>query len=583
MPDRKMTAKEIEQSKSEKTMAVVAWRAGYYRANPHRFAKDFLGLDLKIFQKILVYAMMMYDYFMYIAARGIGKTYIVAIYSVIRCILYPGTKIIAVSATFKQGKEIVLKITDDLMHRSSLLRNEISKVSTGINDCGVWFKNGSWIQVRVASENSRGARSNIVIVDESRMVSQKIVDTVIRPMNAAPRSPGYLNKPEYAHLQEQNKEMYMSSAWYKASELYEKFKAYVANFLDDKRKYFICDLPYQLAIKEGILLRESIENEMSEQTFSDISFMMEREGKFYGSSEDALFNFNTLNDRRTLVESFYDLDIYRSCNIPIPKKQPNEKRILSLDVALLASRKHDNDASCFILNRMFQTNEDTYSSNIVYVDTKEGLLTEELGLLAMRYFYQYDCDYFAIDANGIGLGIVDHIMQDRHDPVYGTVYKAMCCINNDDLNIRCKVADANRVIYAIKANAKMNNDMCLALRAAIQNGYINLLVPETSMDEHWGSVFKGYKKLSDSQRAKLILPYYQTTFMIDELINLDHDVSNGLIRVKEKSGMRKDRYSSLEYNYYVADQVRIKKKRKQHTNNLVDLLPIRKGRRFSSL
>ena len=38
--------------------------------------------------------------------------------------------------------------------------------------------------------------------------------------------------------------------------------------------------------------------------------------------------------------------------------------------------------------------------HLSFVDTKEGLVTEELGLLTMREFYQYDCDYLAIDANG---------------------------------------------------------------------------------------------------------------------------------------------------------------------------------------
>jgi hypothetical protein len=130
------------------------------------------------------------------------------------------------------------------MQKSPLLRNEISKVSVGQNDCEIKFKNGSFMRVVVASENSRGARSNILIIDESRMIPQKIVDTVLRPMNSAPRQPGYLSKPEYAHLQEMNKEMYMSSAWYAASEMYDKFKAYAANMLDPQLDFFCCDLPY---------------------------------------------------------------------------------------------------------------------------------------------------------------------------------------------------------------------------------------------------------------------------------------------------------------------------------------------------
>lgn len=267
---------EIRQDKTEQIMNVVAERCSYYRANPQRFCEEFLNVHLKLFQKILIWAMMHYDAFYFIASRGLGKTYLVALFAVCRSILYPGSKIVCCSYTFKQGKEIILKITDDFMQKSPLLRNEISRVSTGQNDCFVYFKNGSWIRVVVAGESSRGARSNILIIDESRLVPQKIVDTILRPMNAAPRQPGYLRKPEYAHLSEMNKEFYLSSAFYSASEMYEKVKAYTANMLDPNLNYLVCDLPYMLSIKEGLLMRQQIINEMSEATFSDISFSINK-------------------------------------------------------------------------------------------------------------------------------------------------------------------------------------------------------------------------------------------------------------------------------------------------------------------
>jgi len=143
------------------------------------------------------------------------KTYLVALFAVCRAILYPGSKIVACSYTYKQGREIILKITDDFMQKSPLLRTEISRWSTGQNECYVYFKNGSWLRVVIASESSRGARSNVLLIDESRMVSDKIVSTVLRPMNSSPRQPGYLSKPEYSHLQEMNKELFLSSAWLK--------------------------------------------------------------------------------------------------------------------------------------------------------------------------------------------------------------------------------------------------------------------------------------------------------------------------------------------------------------------------------
>jgi hypothetical protein len=569
------TDTEIRQDKTERIMNIIDERCGYYRANPQRFCEEFLNIHLKLFQKILIWAMMHYDAFYFLASRGLGKTYLVGLFAVCRCILYPGSKIVCCSYTFKQGKEIILKITDDFMQKSSLLRNEISRVSTGQNDCFVYFKNGSWIRVVVAGESSRGARSNILIIDESRLVPQKIVDTILRPMNAAPRQPGYLRKPEYAHLSEMNKEFYLSSAFYSASEMYEKVKAYTANMLDPRLNYFVCDLPYMLSIKEGLLMRQQIINEMSEATFSDISFMMEREGIFYGSADNALFDYKTLEAQRIIGDCLFDLDYYRLTKAKMPEKKNEEVRILSLDIALLASKRHNNDASAFVLHSGIPTSSNEYIDNIVNISPCEGLTTEELGLETLRRFYQYDCDYLAIDANGIGQAVLDYIMgADRYDPVYNETYGALNVMNNSDLEDRCKVKNAPKVVYAIKANARSNNDMTLALRAGFQNKYINLLLPDTNIEEKLSKI-RGYGTLSEMQQASMRMPYVQTTLLINELINLTHDTSNGLIKVKEKSGMRKDRYSSLQYGYALLQELSKGLKPKQNTNDLLSKLKIR--------
>lgn len=53
----------------------------------------------------------------------------------------------------------------------------------------------------------------------------------------------------------------------------------------------------------------------------------------------------------------------------------------------------------------------------------------------------------------------------------------------------------------------------------------------------------------------LQLPFINTGLMVNELVNLDYEATNNLIRVHEKPGARKDRYSSVSYNYYIAMQV----------------------------
>lgn len=575
---------QIEQDRTNQIMQIVAKRAGYYRENLDKFCFDYLQItNLKWFQKILLWAMDKHDNTLLLACRGLGKTYICALFAVCRAILYPGQQIISVSATFKQAKNLIEKITNDFMLKSPLLRSEILKYSTSQNDCYIQFKSGSFIKAITATESSRGFRSHIILVDESRLIPPNVVSSILRPMNAVPRQPGYMSKPEYSNLAEMPKEIYLTSAWYSMSDLYTQAKSYAANMLDQNLSFFVVDLPYQISIREGLLMRQQILNEMTEATFSDIIFMMEREGKFYGSAADALFNYKVLNERRILTECLYPLEYYRTNSIKIPEKQKGELRILSVDIALMGSKKHDNDATCITIHSAIPTTSNDYVDNIVYVESQEGLLAEDLGLLILREFYQYDCDYIAIDGSGVGQPIVDFLIySDRYDPLYNTTYSCLNIANNPEIADRCKVKSAPKVIYVIKANAKTNNDMYLALRAGFQNGYINMLLSEMNIEDHLSKT-RGYSKLSDKQKALMILPYLQTTLMINELINLQSDTSGMTIKVKERSGMRKDRVSSCLYGYYVCQLLSSKLKPKNTIEtDMMKYLPIKRANRFSA-
>lgn len=70
MANKKTTAKQVVQDKADRILEGVAVWTSFYRANPHRFAREFLNVKLKLFQKILIYAMMINNYFCYIASRG---------------------------------------------------------------------------------------------------------------------------------------------------------------------------------------------------------------------------------------------------------------------------------------------------------------------------------------------------------------------------------------------------------------------------------------------------------------------------------------------------------------------------------
>ncbi len=583
MAEIKKTVREIAQDKEQKIMETVAWRASYYRANPQRYVEEVLGIHLKLFQKILIWAMMQYHYFMFIAARGMSKTWLTALFCVVRCILYPGSKIVVCAGTLKQANGVLLKIQDEFMKQSSILCSEIERCNISQNEAIIMFKNGSWITTRTSTDNARGARANIIVVDEFRMVDETILNMVIRKFLTSPRQPNYLNKPQYAHLQERNKEIYMSSAYFKSSWAWKKLQAYVLNFFDDTKKYFVCGLPYQLSIKEGLLSREQIRDEMSESDFNELAFIMEMEAIWFGDTGDNLFRFEEINKCRKIKNALLPLKFYND-KIKVPDSLQTEKRILSVDVALMgSSKKKKNDASALYINSAIQSDNVTYHSNIIYGETFEGLTTDELGIIVMRYFYKYKCTDLVLDSNGLGLGVADFICKDQYDSETGETYKAICCCNDDDMAARCKVKDAVKAMWSVKATSNFNNEVCVLLRTGIQNGKISFLVSEEDCDESISKIYKQYSKLSPTDRTYIKMPYLQTTMAEYELIKLDHEVRNGNIKVKEQSGMRKDRYSSIAYNYWCACQLELKLRPKQNDNNLVNYLPIRPAKRFRSI
>lgn len=553
----KKTEKEVANDKASKIMDGVATWCSFYRSNPHRFVKDYLGITLKLFQMILLYMMNVNNYFMYLAARGQGKTWLTAIFCVTRCILYPGTKICVGSKNRNQANEVLEKITTDLMVNSDNLKMEISDYSVGQNKAYIEFKNGSWIKVVTASDSGRSARANVLITDEFRMVDLNVINTVLRKFLTAPRNPKYLNKKEYKHLAERNKEIYMSSCWFKSHWSFEKAKAYCANLVNDTKKYFICGLPYQISIKEGLLSPEQVADEMSESDFNEMAWDMEMGCLWYGDKDGSLFSYEDTSKNRILKRCIYPTHISQLLSdrsLKIPDLKLKEQRILSVDVALLASKKQNNDAASIFINSALPTSNEKYIGNLIYTENHEGLNTDELALIVRRYFEMFKCTYIALDVKGIGLGVYDCLIKDMYDPLTGETYCALSCFNDKVYAERCKVEDAPKVIWAIQATAQFNNDMYLSLREGFRQNRINLLTNEFESEELLKDL-RGYNSLSASEKVSLQMPYIHTTLLINELINLEYETKGTNLKVYEKSGMRKDRVSSVGYNYWVQCQL----------------------------
>lgn len=463
----------------------------------------------------------------------------------------------------------------ELKPYSPELAAEIDEKQTRINgtNAQIVFKNSSYIKVVTASDSARGNRANLLLLDEFRMVSKDVIDTILRKFLTQKRMPRYEEltkkerKAEYA--KEKNKTMYLSSAYFVDHWSYLKCTDTCRFMLDDRKRQFVCGLPYQLSIEEGLLDAETVEDEMMETDFNEIKFLMEYAAIWYGNSGGTFFDYNSVSKNRKIKYPMFPNKLAAKLgnfqNIRITPKANGEIRILSADIALMSSKKHDNDATAIFINQLMPTKAGRCTSNFVYADSQEGLRTDDQAILIRKLYDEFQCDYIVLDTNGIGLGVYDCLARDIVDTETGEIYPALSCCNNNEMASRCTVLGAEKVIWSIKASAQFNSDAAYLLREGFRSGRVRLLCTEYDAEDVLSEI-RGYSSLSASEKAQIQLPYINTTLLVDELTKLQHEESGGRVKVFEKAGMRKDRYSSLSYNYYVAVQLENKNSKKRSSN-----------------
>lgn len=527
----------------------------FFRANPHRFATDYLGLKLHLFQKILIYLAYKVDFFMYLASRGQGKSWIVAVIAVIRCILYPGSKILIASGTRGQARLIVSKkIKNELMLNSPNIAREIFDVKDSMNECVVYFHNGSTIEAVTSSDTARGYRGNILILEEFRLIDRDILIKVLRPFLNVNRQPGFLSKPEYAHLTEENKELYISSCWYKSHWIWNSFKAFKTAMVAG-RDYFVCALPYTLSMYHGLLSGKRVEQLRTEDDFDPIAWLMEMKSMFFGESENAFFKLDDMQKCRSIVKPFYPsenanfLDDKHKNKKKKSEKQEGEIRIIGVDVAMMGG--NENDLTVFTHMRCLPYNNG-FIKQVPYIESLSGVHSETQGIRLKQLFYDFEADFVAMDTNGNGLGLYDAVSKVQYDEDRDVEYMAWVAMNDEKMKNRTLSNSAVPCIYSIKQqNQQVNHEVAVKLRDTFQKRKIKLLVNEIE-----GREFLANKKLlpkSPEDHALTLRPFIQTTALINEMVNLEYETRNGFIKIKETNGNRKDRYSSLGYaNYYAS-------------------------------
>ena len=233
------------------------------------------------------------------------------------------------------------------------------------------------------------------------------------------------------------------------------------------------------------------------------------------------------------------------------EKMPNEIRILTMDVAVIESKKNDNTA--FFIIRLIPDGGG-YKKIVAYAESLHGLNSIIQNKRMKQLFYELDCDYMVLDTQGVGISIFDNATTETYDEERGLTYPAWTVINPDDVKMVNRTISRNAVplIYSVKTPTALKSAMFSNMRDIITDRRVDLLVDSQEATEYLIKNYKLYKIEDDDLRSRLLNPYVQTNRLVEEAINLEQVVTQGYINLKETAGNRKDRVMSLAYGLWFA-------------------------------
>jgi hypothetical protein len=156
-------------------------------------AKLLFDIELHPIQIAILQEFWLRPFPMFVASRGFGKSFLMAMYCTLRCILVPGTKIVVVGAAFRQSK-IIFEYMETLWRNSPILRSIFSGNDDGprrdVDRCTMRLGESWTIAVPMGDGSKiRGLRAHIIIADEFASISPDIYETVVSGFAAVSASP----------------------------------------------------------------------------------------------------------------------------------------------------------------------------------------------------------------------------------------------------------------------------------------------------------------------------------------------------------------------------------------------------------
>lgn len=474
----------------------------------------------------------------------------------IRAILYPDAHLFSTAGGKEQAAQILQEKVQDICTKIPAFRKEIdwSRGATreGKDSCKYIFKSGSTIENLAARENSRGRRFHAGLIEECVGVDQKILQEVIIPtMNVSRRCrSGEVVESEVLN----QSQIYITTAGYKNTYSYSKLIQLLVRMVVEPEKSFIMGGTWRIPVLLGLQPKTFVEDLKRDSTFNEASFGREYESNWTGTVEDAFFNGEQFDRSRKLLQPEYEHS---------GRSAASAYYILAVDVG----RKGCDTVICVF--KVTPQAQGAAIKSLVNIHTLSDAHFEDQAIFLKKLFYKYKARRLVIDANGIGMPLVDYMVKSQIDPETGDVIPDFGVYGGtqDDAVQEYKKYRTNvteeEAMYLIKANAPVNTECYSNAQSQLASGKIRLMIDERVAKEKLLGTQRG-QKMTLEERTDYLKPFTLTSILKEELMNLrEENEGINIILKQANKGIKKDKVSAFVYGLYYIKQEEDKKKKKK--------------------
>lgn len=154
--------------------------------------KYIFNIEISPMQALLLYDMWNRKFPMLIGSRGLGKSFILALYCMLRAFLLPNRKLAVVGAAFRQSK-VLFEYAETIWRNAPILRDlcdQNSGTTRDVDRCVVKINNSVITFLPLGDgQKIRGQRANDIIADEFASIPREIFENVVAGFAAVANSP----------------------------------------------------------------------------------------------------------------------------------------------------------------------------------------------------------------------------------------------------------------------------------------------------------------------------------------------------------------------------------------------------------